>query len=522
MKTTLKLSLFTFCMALLMPVVNAQGSDANKSGLVSTAWRMVQNVVDSAHSERTMYFKKDFTFESRNLDGSVFNGGRYRLIDDKTFVTVHYDAQTANLFNFTIKNDTLHFKGNFIDPYFPENDDKTGFSPIEEIFVRINDWVDEDRGIKFSGDSLLSTALARSAKEGKLIFMDCYTSWCGPCKYLARNIFPLSEVGDFYNSHFINLTFDMEKGEGINIAKNYGIHAFPTLLFLNAAGETVHVGLGALDANTLIELGKTALDDTQNLRSILKKIKAGDKSVQTLTLYLKNNYYATDKDALLNEYFKTASAQEKLSKDAWYLFKNYINDIDNDQFRYFLRHRSAYEKKFGKKEVNVKILMAFSYYQQRYNNNPVKAASVKSIDPALYSEFLIVRDFIDATRMLQSKKEDKGNWDNYITKVKAYLSLDSTEPMAINDVCWKIYENYRTFNDTTTLRLAKDWQEKAYNALPNNHPINDTYAHILFDLGYVKEAIEHEESAIKIATELNNTKDLKFYTAEIEIFRKKL
>ena len=379
----------------------------------------------------------------------------------------------------------------------------------------------QEAGIRFSKDSLLSDALARSKKEGKLVFIDCYTSWCGPCKYLAKEIFPQKEVGDFYNSHFINLSFDMEKGEGIKIRKKYAVQAYPTLLFLNAEGETVHVGIGAGDANMLVELGKTALDDTRNLLSISKKMKAGDKSIQTLALYLKNNHYAADGDALINEYFKTASDDEKLSKEAWDLFKDYIKDIDNDQFQYFIKHRSAYEQKFGKTEVAFKILYGFGYYQQKYKADPQKAASVQSIDPVLYSKFLVMRDFSLASYEQHSNKADKTKWDDYIAKAKVYIPLDIVQPMTINDICWNIYENYHKFNDTTTLKLAKEWQEKAHKALPDNHPINDTYAHILFDLGYVKEAVEHEEIAIRLATEMNDTKDLKFYKDEIEKFRKK-
>ena len=378
----------------------------------------------------------------------------------------------------------------------------------------------QEVGIKFSKDSLLSDALARSKKEGKLVFIDCYTSWCGPCKYLAKEIFTQKEVGDFYNSHFINLSFDMEKGEGIKIRTKYAVQAFPTLLFLNAEGETVHVGIGAGDANMLIELAKTALDDTRNLLSISNKIKAGDKSIQTLAIYLKNNNYASDKEALVNDYFKRATDDEKLSKEAWDLFKDYINDIDNDQFQYFLKHRPAYEQKYGKKEVDSKIINAFGYYQQKYKANPEKAESVKSIDPALFAKFLELRNFALASYEQRSNKTDKSKWDNYIAKVKVLFLQDDMEPMTTNDICWNIYENYRTFNDVATLKLAKEWQEKACKALPDNHPINDTYAHILFDLGFVKEAIEHEELAIRITTELNNTKDLKFYKDEVEKFKK--
>ena len=380
----------------------------------------------------------------------------------------------------------------------------------------------QEIGIKFSTDSLLSDALAQSKKEGKLVFIDCYTTWCGPCKYLTKDIFPQKEVGDFYNSHFINLSFDMEKGEGLKIRKLYGVRAYPTLLFLNAEGETVHVGIGSMPAEAFIELGKTALDGTRNIRSISNKMKAGDKSLQTLMLYLGANHYAADADALITEYFKTATDDEKLSKDSWQLFKEYINDIDNDQFQYVINHRSAYEQKFGKAEVENKIIYGFGYYQQKYKTNPTKAASVKSIDPVLYSKFLIMKDFTVASYEQHSNKSDKVKWADYITKAKPYVALDNIEPMAINDICWNIYENYRTFNDITTLKLAKEWQEKVQKTLPNNHPINDTYAHILFDLGFVKEAIEHEALAIKVATEMNSAKDLKFYNDEIERFRKKL
>ena len=141
----------------------------------------------------------------------------------------------------------------------------------------------QEVGIKFSKDSLLSDALAQAKKEGKLVFIDCYTTWCGPCKRLAKDIFPLKEVGDFYNSHFINLSFDMEKGEGLKIRKQYGVQAFPTLLFLNSNGEMMHLGLGSMPAEAFISLGNTALDDTKNLRSITVKMKAGDKIYFQLT-----------------------------------------------------------------------------------------------------------------------------------------------------------------------------------------------------------------------------------------------
>ena len=56
--------------------------------------------------------------------------------------------------------------------------------------------------------------LKQAKKEKKLIFVDCYTSWCGPCKMLAKNVFTQDKVADFYNTEFVCVKMDMEKGEG--------------------------------------------------------------------------------------------------------------------------------------------------------------------------------------------------------------------------------------------------------------------------------------------------------------------
>ena len=73
---------------------------------------------------------------------------------------------------------------------------------------------------------------AKAKKENKLIFVDAYTTWCGPCKQMAKTVFTNDAVADFYNFSFINAKIDMEKGEGIEIAKQYEVKCYPNLLFM--------------------------------------------------------------------------------------------------------------------------------------------------------------------------------------------------------------------------------------------------------------------------------------------------
>lgn len=101
-------------------------------------------------------------------------------------------------------------------------------------------------------------ALAEATKEKKLIFMDAYTTWCGPCKWMAKNTFTDAAVADFYNNNFINVKMDMERGEGPGLARKYGVMAYPTLLFINPEGEVAHKKMGALQPGAFLDLGQKA------------------------------------------------------------------------------------------------------------------------------------------------------------------------------------------------------------------------------------------------------------------------
>jgi thioredoxin-related protein len=112
-----------------------------------------------------------------------------------------------------------------------------------------------ESGIQFTSISF-DEALKLAKKEKKNIFLDAYASWCGPCKMLKRNVFPQKEVGDFFNTNFINMAIDMEQGEGPQLARKFNVQAYPTLLFINAKGEVVGSALGYHQADEIIALGK--------------------------------------------------------------------------------------------------------------------------------------------------------------------------------------------------------------------------------------------------------------------------
>ena len=108
------------------------------------------------------------------------------------------------------------------------------------------------QGIHFEKKSW-KEILELSSKIDKPIFVDVYTTWCGPCKKVAKTVFTQAKVGDLYNKNFLNAKIDGESKEGIEFVKKYKIKSYPSFLYLDKNGKVLYKFIGAKKADKFIE-----------------------------------------------------------------------------------------------------------------------------------------------------------------------------------------------------------------------------------------------------------------------------
>lgn len=110
--------------------------------------------------------------------------------------------------------------------------------------------------------------LAKAKAENKPIFIDVYTSWCGPCKMMAKNVFTQKSIADKFNSSFVNYKLDAEKGEGVSIASKYQVNAYPTYLFLNSDGSLIYRSIGSMTAEKFSSEADLAIQESKETKPL--------------------------------------------------------------------------------------------------------------------------------------------------------------------------------------------------------------------------------------------------------------
>ena len=108
----------------------------------------------------------------------------------------------------------------------------------------------------------LEEAIEAQKEEPRKIMIDAFTTWCGPCKLLDKNTFHHKDVVEYINENYYAVKFNAEGNDEIRykgftyknpeyvadkkgrnsmhqLAKYFGVRAYPTLLFLDEKANVI-------------------------------------------------------------------------------------------------------------------------------------------------------------------------------------------------------------------------------------------------------------------------------------------
>ncbi len=200
-------------------------------------------------------------------------------------------------------------------------------------------------------------ALQQAAKEEKLIFVDAYAKWCGPCKRMAKNVFTQQSVGDYYNENFINMKIDMEEGMGLTFRRDYPVRAFPTLMFIDDKGEIVRKEVGAKQVPGFIALGEDVVGSYDRSGEYEEEYVKGNRDYNLVLEYVKAlNKSGKPSSKIANDFLRN---NKDLSEDRLtdFLYEA-VTSTDSRIFDLYARQLPAVQAKYGDEAAMDKISRA--------------------------------------------------------------------------------------------------------------------------------------------------------------------
>jgi len=355
----------------------------------------------------------------------------------------------------------------------------------------------QNRQIIFeTGD--LASVYAKAKKENKLIFVDAMTTWCGPCKHLAKHVFTNYTVADYYNTNFLNLKLDQEKGEGIEFAKKYDVNCYPNLMFLDADGNIIHRQAGGIGNKEFIEFAQKTKTPELAYGSLRKKYEGAPLDESNVVKYIDLLMgCCQDPSPKALAYISGVKEEDLIKRNNWIVVRDYVYNHESREVKYFLKNQSAFEKTYGKDTVEQKLQQLGKSYFSKYTR-------AKEFDEPGYEkakkEFAELKwpntpGIIFESDMEAYRRFNKAKY--YELASSDFQKHYNNNALALNSMAWDFYEQV---SDKKLLKSAILMAKRACELSPD-YAYFDTYAAVLYRAGEFKEAEIMANKAIDKAKE---------------------
>jgi thioredoxin-related protein len=301
------------------------------------------------------------------------------------------------------------------------------YSTAQEVSPTGNDTA----GVKWENGISWNDIIKKAKNENKYIFVDCYTTWCGPCKRMDEEVYVKDSVGNFMNAKFINVRVQMDRTNkdaqmvqdwyvaADVMRKQYKVTAFPSYLFFNSDGQIVHRDVAYIAPDKFVEVASKAFDTKSQYYTLKAEYISGKKNYSIVRYLISKGRQFNDQDfvqQVQSDYLKYLSKQPKsvvYTKDNIEFIASVIPNTKTKWSRIFYRD--------GKK---VNRLMEQSGFVRR------------AIDSA------IAREYINPI-FSRLQKDETPDWSKMYNEIETRFGKDT----ASRNITWRKVKWYRKNSD---------------------------------------------------------------------------
>lgn len=304
--------------------------------------------------------------------------------------------------------------------------------------------------------------IAKAKKEKKLVFIDAYASWCGPCKMMEKNVFTQKAVSDYYNTNFINARFDMEKGEGRDIASKFGVRSYPTYLFLNGEGELVSRNTGYMEESLFVAMAQDINSPGNKKGSLKDRFAGGEKDPEFLINIMKlnaNSDYEFAKKAS-ERYFQNKKKTEELTKDEIGFLLYFVKSSEDTNYPVFASRKAEIikylpEETYTEFDAQLKLGKIVEQSIDDKNKKINDDYFMKAAEPLVGKEAAVKK--LNQTKL--SYYEQNSNFPEYEkAALDYYKNSDAFDPNELLRAAWIFADHVKT---PSSLKKATEWAEKS-------------------------------------------------------------
>ena len=363
------------------------------------------------------------------------------------------------------------------------------------------------QNINFQDNMEFSEILKKAKTENKIIFLDAYASWCGPCKMMEKNVFNKESVQEYYNANFINVRFDMEKGEGMDLARIYGVRSYPTFLFIDGDGKIIYKSMGYQPEKEFLETGKNAKKTTEEVVTKRLQFEKGEKDLS----FFKQLFFETYKieidfaKKVAERYFQNKKDKNFSKEEAFMLF-NILKSSDSPYYQLFIDNKTEITKYISEKaysdfDISIKLNTLLQEAINKENNE---------IDDEKYLKNAVnITSEKEANKVLNDFKMNYyfsvKNFDKFAeTSLKYFQNENEQRKNKLMEISYIIAENVK---NKDLLTVPTKWVEKSVN---ENENLYNTYilAKLYFTMGKNSDAKIYALKSFNLSKKIGRNTDL--------------